>query len=73
MTVNNVLILDGHPLPSEHYDYIYKVLPKKLLPIPRSFASDIDLELARIYPTDYNWAHMFECKKQSNNKLINRI
>lgn len=73
VTVNNVIILDGHPLPSEHYDYIYKVLPKKLLPIPRSFASDIDLELARIYTTDYNWAHMFECKKQSNNKLINRI
>lgn len=75
VTVNNVTILDCHPLPSEHYDYISKVLPNKLLP-SRSVADELDLELANIYTDieDYNkWTHMFKSKQKNKENLIKRL
>jgi hypothetical protein len=75
VTVNNVTIIDGHPLPSEHYDYISKVLPNRLLP-SGSVADELDLELANIYTDieDYSkWTHMFKSKQKNKAKVIKRL
>jgi len=75
ITLHGKKITDSHPIPSEHYDYISKVLPNKLLP-SRSVVETLDLELANVYTDneDYSkWTHMFKSKQHNKTKNMKRL
>jgi hypothetical protein len=71
--INNITIMDNHPLPTEHYDYLEKVLPQ-VLPGPRDIAENLDRELFSIYRTHHQgWTYEFKDILKGKKNLKERL
>lgn len=64
---------DGHPIPTEHYDYINKVLPHLLFE-SREVAEKLNNELGLVYTSKRSeWKHLFPDVAKGKSNIKERL
>ena len=66
--LHGIQVDDSHPLPSEHYEYIKKVLPH-LVTDPKDIADQLDEKLSEVWNSDYQgWTYIWPDKKKAKKE-----
>jgi hypothetical protein len=66
--LHGIRVDDSHPLPSEHYEYIKKVLPH-LVTEPKDIADQLDEKLSEVWNSDYQgWTYIWPDKKKAKKE-----